>query len=48
VTLTLGDVEIGLPDPLDNLVQTTAARSADCDVAQAERLRGRWCRPGWG
>jgi len=37
VTLTLGDVEIGVPHPLDTLVQTTAARAADCDVAQAGR-----------
>jgi len=37
VTLTAGDVEIGLPDPLDTLVQTAAARAADCDVAQAGR-----------
>jgi len=44
----LGDVEIGLPDPLDTLIQTTAARPTDCDGAQAERLRRRWCRPGWG
>ena len=37
MTRTLGDVEIGNPDPLDNLVQTTAARAADCAVAQAGR-----------
>jgi len=41
VTLILGDVEIGLPDPLDTLVLTVAARPADCEVAQAERLRAR-------
>ncbi len=37
MTRTLGDVEIGVPDPLDTLIQTTTARAADCDVAQAGR-----------